>query len=347
MKSIRNLMVTGGAGFIGTNFIRFLLKEGHFSGRIINVDKLTYAGHLENLAGIPEEFPDRYAFEQVDITDFKKLSEVFDRHEIDSLVHIAAESHVDRSIDRPADFIQANIIGTYNLLEIARAHSDRLIHFHHVSTDEVFGSLGGTGFFTENSPYRPSNPYSASKAAADHLVHAYWKTYELPITLSNCSNNYGPYQMPEKFVPLMILNALEGKSLPVYGDGGHIRDWLYVRDHCRAIWLVMQKGRPGESYNVGAHNEKSNLEVATQICDYLDQVKPNKKISPRKKLITFVEDRPGHDRRYAIDFSKLQEELHYQPEEPFESGLAKTIDWYLDNSRWLQSVTHGQYGDTI
>ncbi|MBI5186801.1 MAG: dTDP-glucose 4,6-dehydratase [Nitrospinae bacterium] len=341
---MKNLLVTGGSGFIGSNFIRYLLEAPDFSGRIINIDKLTYAGNPENLKGIESRFPGRYVFEKTDICDAKGLEGVFAGYQIDAVCHFAAESHVDRSIARPDDFIQTNIVGTFNLLELARARLGAITLFHHVSTDEVFGSLGEDGYFTEETSYKPNSPYSASKASSDHLVRAYSKTYKLPVTISNCSNNYGPYQFPEKLVPLIILNALEGKPLPVYGDGLNVRDWLFVLDHCEAIWLIMKRGRRGETYNIGGNNEIRNIKIVEAICDLLDRLagKPSR-MESRRELITFVKDRPGHDRRYAIDFSKLKTELGWTPRESFETGLEKTIRWYLDNREWVDRVRSGEY----
>ncbi len=341
-RQMKNLLVTGGCGFIGTNFIQYVLENTDFDGRIVNVDKLTYAGNPENLAGTARRFGDRYIFEKVDICRFDDLRRVFERYDIDSVCHFAAESHVDRSIVGPGAFIETNILGTFNLLELARARQDRLVLFHHVSTDEVFGSLGAEGFFTEQTPYRPNSPYSASKAASDHLVRAYHKTYGLPVTVSNCSNNYGPYQFPEKLIPLMILNALAGEPLPVYGDGRNVRDWLYVSDHCRAIWTVMRHGATGETYNVGGANEMPNIEVVEMVCDILDELQPVAGPS-RRDLIRFVKDRPGHDRRYAIDFSKIRESLDWTPRETFATGLEKTVRWYLEQRRWVQRVQSGAY----
>lgn len=340
---MKNILVTGGCGFIGSNFIRYLLKESDFSGRVINVDCLTYAGNPENLSGMEEDFKGRYIFDRVDICDRERMKAVFEQYGIDAVCHFAAESHVDRSIVRPDAFIQSNIIGTFTLLELARANQDRLELFHHVSTDEVFGSLGSDGYFTEETSYSPNSPYSASKASSDHLVRAYFKTYGLPVTISNCSNNYGPYQFPEKLLPLMILNALEGKSLPVYGDGLNIRDWLYVRDHCTAIWTIMKRGVRGETYNVGGNSEMENIRIVEMICDILDDLPVLKFDAPRRDLITFVKDRPGHDRRYAIDFTKLREKLGWTPEESFETGMRKTVTWYLDNRNWVHRVLSGDY----
>lgn len=338
---MKNILVTGGCGFIGANFIRYMLKESDFKGKIINADKLTYAGNPENLSDIAQTASDRYIFEKTDICDSKAMAKIFDQYEIDAVCHFAAESHVDRSIVSPDDFVQTNIVGTFNLLELARARKDKLAVFHHVSTDEVYGSLGKHGFFTEHTPYDPSSPYSASKAASDHLVRAYSRTYGLPVTISNCSNNYGPYQFPEKLIPLMILNALEAKSLPVYGKGENVRDWLYVEDHCIAIWTIMQHGKRGETYNVGGRCEKKNIEVVEIICDLLDELIPSQ--TSRRNLITFVKDRPGHDLRYAIDCSKLETELGWKPQASFESGIRKTIRWYLDNPQWVNHVRTGEY----
>jgi len=311
---MKSMLVTGGCGFIGANFIRYLLNESDYRGRIINLDNLTYAGNLENLADIEIDYPEQYIFIQADICDRNRIVKIFADYQIDSVCHFAAESHVDRSIVKPDAFIQTNIVGTFNLLESARSRLDHMIRFHHISTDEVYGSLGKEGYFTETTPYRPNSPYSASKASSDHLVRAYHKTYDLPMTISNCSNNYGPYQFPEKLIPLIILNALEGKSLPVYGDGKNVRDWLYVRDHCTAIWRIMKQGKNGETYNVGGNSEMENIKLVEMICDVLDEMNrlPDKR--SRRDLITFVKDRPGHDRRYAIDFGKLKQELNWFPD---------------------------------
>lgn len=345
---MKNILVTGGAGFIGSNFIRFLLSEAAFAGRVINVDKLTYAGNPENLKEIPERFPGRYVFEQADICDREKMKSVFETHEIDTVCHFAAESHVDRSIVDPDAFIMTNIMGTYVLLETVRGlQAIRPIHFHHVSTDEVYGSLGNDGFFTEKTPYRPNSPYSASKASSDHLVRAYGNTYGLPVTTSNCSNNYGPYQFPEKLIPLIIENALNENPLPVYGDGKNIRDWLYVTDHCRAIYLIMNRGKKGDMYTVGGRCEKENIQVVMTICELLDEIRPSRSGKRRRDLITFVKDRPGHDRRYAIDFSKLSNELGWEPHESFETGIKKTILWYLENQVWVDRVKSGEYRSWI
>jgi len=340
---MQNILVTGGCGFIGTGFIRYLLLDSDYDGRIINTDKLTYAGNPANLADLEQATPGRYFFIKADICDAEAIAGIFDRYEIDAVCHFAAESHVDRSIVAPDAFIKTNIAGTFNLLETARRHLKQLHLFHHVSTDEVYGSLGADGFFTEQTPYRPNSPYSASKAASDHLVRAYHKTYGLPATISNCSNNYGPYQFPEKLIPLMILNALEDKPLPVYGDGRNIRDWLYVEDHCRAVWQIMKTGIRGQTYNIGGRCEMANLDTVNMLCDLMDEILPRADQSSRRDLITFVKDRPGHDLRYAIDCSKLENELGWSPRETFESGLRKTIQWYLDRPQWIREVKSGEY----
>jgi dTDP-glucose 4,6-dehydratase len=342
-RGFSNLLVTGGSGFIGINFIRNLFNDKTFSGRIINVDKLTYAGNPENLEGISEEFGSRYVFRKVDICDAALLEKVFGEHDVDAVCHFAAESHVDRSIKDPGSFVQTNIVGTFNLLEIAKARGDKFKLFHHVSTDEVYGSLGAEGLFREDTPYRPNSPYSASKAASDHLVRAYHETFGLPTTISNCSNNYGPYQFPEKLIPLVILNAMGGKPLPVYGDGKNVRDWLYVEDHCDAIWTIMKSGQLGETYNVGGNAEMENILIVQLICDILDEIKPANDGKPRRQLITFVADRPGHDRRYAIDFAKLKAELGWSPRESFKTGLQKTVNWYLKQEKWVENIKTGAY----
>ena len=342
---MKNILVTGGCGFIGANFIRYMLEESGFTGRIVNADKLTYAGNPENLTDIALKSSTRYIFEKADICDAKTMSAIFDTYDIDTICHFAAESHVDRSIAEPDAFMRTNIIGTFNLLELAKSRKDKLNLFHHVSTDEVYGSLGEHGFFTERTPYDPSSPYSASKASSDHLVRAYSRTYALPVTISNCSNNYGPYQFPEKLIPLVLLNALDGKSLPVYGKGENVRDWLYVKDHCIAIWTIMQNGIRGETYNVGGRCEKKNIGVVETICDILDELVPAQ--ASRRGLITFVKDRPGHDLRYAIDCSKLETELGWKPQESFETGIRKTILWYLKNSEWVERIRSGEYQSWI
>jgi dTDP-glucose 4,6-dehydratase len=340
---IKNLMVTGGCGFIGSNFIRYLLAENGFAGRIINVDKLTYAGNPENLSGVSEQYHDRYIFQKADICNAEKMNRIFLDFHVDAICHFAAESHVDRSIKRPESFIQTNIVGTFNLLEIARSNAENFLLFHHVSTDEVYGSLGQHGLFTEETPYHPNSPYSASKASSDHLVRAYHETYGLPTTISNCSNNYGPYQFPEKLIPLVIINALDGKPLPVYGDGRNIRDWLYVKDHCEAIWTIMQKGERGDTYNIGGDSEMENIVIVEMICDILDEIHSPSTGQSRRNLITFVKDRPGHDRRYAIDFTKLKNALNWIPKESFATGLRKTISWYLENRKWIDRIRSGEY----
>lgn len=343
---MRTLLVTGGAGFIGGCFVRLLLDDPKI--RIVNFDKLTYAGNLESLEGA-ERAPN-YVFIQGDIADEASVAELFDEFEPDAVVNFAAESHVDRSIDGPREFVKTNVVGAFELLSAAKSHWEKLsptgrsaFRFLHVSTDEVYGSLGASGKFTEATPYAPNSPYSASKAAADHFVRAFHHTYKLPTLTTNCSNNYGPYQFPEKLIPLMILNALEGKPLPVYGDGGNIRDWLYVEDHCRAILRVLDAGVPGEVYNIGGESERTNLQVVHAICDLVDEFRPGLSHAPCRSIIKYVADRPGHDRRYAIDASKINKQLGWEPEENFESGIRRTVRWYLDNSRWVERVTSGKY----
>jgi len=342
---MKTYFVTGGAGFIGGNFILKLMKTRQ--ARVINYDKLTYAGNLDTLASIKDDH--NYEFIQGDICDREKLTTLFESYEIDCIVHFAAESHVDRSIDAPGEFIQTNVMGTFELLEATRTflaakNSDRdHFRFLHVSTDEVYGSLGETNLFTEETAYAPNSPYAASKASSDHLVRAYHKTFDLPVLTTNCSNNYGPYQFPEKLLPLMIHNALAGKPLPVYGDGKQVRDWLYVEDHCHAILEVLEKGTIGQVYNIGGHNEKTNLDVVKTLCHILDEMVPDSPHQPHENLISFVEDRPGHDRRYAIDASKIQSQLGWKPQESFETGLRKTVRWYLDNQDWTNRVMSGAY----
>jgi len=345
-RTFDRLMVTGGCGFIGSNFIRYLLTETDYSGKIINVDRLTYAGNPFNLIDIEKKFPESYRFIAADIGNAKQMDDLFADYQIDAVCHFAAESHVDRSILEPDPFVQTNIVGTCVLLEISRKYSHQLKLFHHISTDEVFGSLGDTGYFTENSPYQPNSPYSASKAASDHMVCAYGKTYGLPFTLSNCSNNFGPFQFPEKLIPLMTLNALEYKSLPVYGDGKNVRDWLYVTDHCRAIWTIMTSGKTGNIYAIGGDAEMQNIEVVKQICTSLDYLLPSENKN-RLDLITFVKDRPGHDHRYAIDCSKIKQTLGWKPVENFQSGLEKTISWYIHHKEWVKQVQSGEYRQWI
>ena len=345
---MKNLLITGGSGFIGLNFIRYLLMETDFQGRIINLDKLTYAANPESLSDIQENFPNRYLFIRGDISDRARVESAFDSYCVDSVCHFAAESHVDRSIIGPGEFINTNIIGTYNLLEAARERMERIELFHHISTDEVFGSLSEEGQFTESTPYAPSSPYSASKASSDHLVRAYHHTYGIPVKVSNCSNNYGPYQFPEKLIPLSILNAIEEKPIPLYGDGKNVRDWLYVRDHCSAVWEIMNRGLVGETYNVGGSGELQNIEVAGMICDLVDEtIGSAESVSSRRELITFVKDRPGHDRRYAIDAGKLKSSLGWHPEESFETGLRQTVKWYLDHTEWVRRVRTGEYREWI
>jgi dTDP-glucose 4,6-dehydratase len=342
----KRILVTGGAGFIGSAVAREIVHATPHE--VVVLDKLTYAGNLDNLAPVARD--SRFRFVRGDIIDTSKMREVVRSFRPDVIMHLAAESHVDRSIDGPAQFIQTNVVGTFSLLQAALEHWRSLsgaardaFRFHHVSTDEVFGSLGPDGAFTETTPYQPNSPYSASKAASDHLVRAWHHTYGLPVVLSNCSNNYGPYHFPEKLIPLTILNALEGKPLPVYGKGENVRDWLYVEDHARALLTIAQGGRVGESYNVGGNSEKTNLEVVRMICALVDEVAPNGGISPREQLVTFVEDRPGHDLRYAIDASKLREELGWVPSETFESGLRKTVQWFIENEPWWSRIRSGLY----
>ena len=345
-KEMKTYFITGGAGFIGGNFILNLMNSGQ--AKVINYDKLTYAGNLDTLSSIEGETG--YTFVQGDICDREKLTKLFETHEIDYIVHFAAESHVDRSIDTPGDFIQTNVVGTFELLEAAKKYveSKKLtgkesFRFLHVSTDEVYGSLGETGLFREETPYAPNSPYAASKASSDHLVRAYYKTYGLPVLTTNCSNNYGPYQFPEKLLPLMIYNALKGEPLPIYGDGKQVRDWLFVEDHCKAILQVLEKGKVGEDYNIGGHNEITNLEVVKTLCEVLDELVPDSRFRPHENLIQHVTDRPGHDRRYAIDASKIQNQLGWKPQESFETGLRKTVKWYLENNDWVERVMSGAY----
>lgn len=341
------IVVTGGAGFIGSAVIRYIINNTQ--DNVINVDKLTYAGNLDSLASVSHS--QRYNFEKVDICDADELKRIFESHQPDIVMHLAAESHVDRSIDGPAEFIHTNIMGTYTLLEAARAYWNALptnrkqaFRFHHISTDEVYGDLNKTtDLFTESTPYAPSSPYSASKASSDHLVRAWQRTYNLPTLITNCSNNYGPYHFPEKLIPLVILNALDNKSLPIYGRGDQIRDWLYVEDHARALYKVATKGIIGETYNIGGHNEKTNLEVVKTICSILDKLQPQADGRTYETLITFVKDRPGHDLRYAIDASKIAKELDWTPNENFESGIHKTVQWYLNNLDWCRRVQDGSY----
>ena len=340
---MKKILVTGGYGFIGSNFIQYILQKDP-SVFIINLDKLTYAGNLMNLPCVPK---DRYAFVEGDICDKNILEKLFNENNFESIVHFAAESHVDRSIDGPADFIQTNIVGTLNLLEQSRQFAykqkNKNFKFLHVSTDEVYGSLGREGKFFENTPYAPSSPYSASKASSDHLVRAWNKTYDLPVLITNCSNNYGPYQFPEKLIPLMIINALNNKPLPIYGRGDNVRDWLYVLDHCDAIYTILESGKIGQTYNVGGNNEIKNIDVVEAICDILDNLIPRGNSETYKNLIHFVQDRPGHDFRYAIDASKLNSKLGWFPKNSFESGLEKTIQWYINNKGWWTAILDNTY----
>ena len=345
-RKLQNILITGGAGFIGTNFIRYLFGNTEFKGTIVNVDKLTYAGNIENLADIERRFGGtRYYFERNDICDRKAMMAVVKKYDIDTIVHFAAESHVDRSITNPDDFIQTNVVGTLILLEAALGYwgARRDTLFHHISTDEVFGSLGISGFFYETTAYNPQSPYSASKAASDHLVRAYHNTYRLPVTISNCSNNYGPYQFPEKLIPVVILNALAGKKIPVYGEGLNIRDWLHVNDHAAAVWTILNRGNDGETYVVGGLGEKQNINLVRSLCRLFDELIPNPQIKNYASLITFVEDRPGHDLRYAIKPDKIMRELGWQPAITFESGLRETVMWYLNNRKWYERILSGEY----
>ena len=342
----KRLLVTGGAGFIGSAVVRHLVRDTEH--HVLVIDKLTYAGNLELLAPVADD--PRYEFALVDIVDGKKVRKLFERFQPDVVIHLAAESHVDRSIDGPAAFIETNIVGTYTLLEAALAywralpHADRRqFRFHHVSTDEVFGSLGADGRFTETTSYAPRSPYSASKAASDHLVRSWHHTYGLPVLITNCSNNYGPYHFPEKLIPLTIINGLEGVELPVYGNGGNVRDWLYVEDHARALVTVAMAGRVGETYCVGGQSERANIDVVKAICTLLDELAPSREIGRREKLITFVADRPGHDLRYAIDPARISDELGWKPRETFDTGLRKTVEWYLTNRAWWQRIRSGVY----
>ncbi len=345
---LKVMLVTGGAGFIGSAVVRHLIARTDTT--VVNVDKLTYAANLESLKAVEDS--DRYAFYKADIVDRNGMRDIFQRHRPDAVLHLAAESHVDRSIDGPRDFINTNILGTYTLLEIAREYWSGLsserregFRFHHVSTDEVYGSLGEGGYFTESTPYRPNSPYSASKAASDHLVRAWRETYGLPVLISNCSNNYGPYQHPEKLIPLVIHKALHRQPIPVYGAGDNVRDWLYVEDHVRALIRIVTGGKPGEVYNVGGNSEKQNIEVVREICRILDEVRPH--AQPYSDLVTFVEDRPGHDRRYAIDATKISRELAWNPDEDFTSGLEKTVSWYLQNQKWCEAAMQHYQGQRL
>jgi dTDP-glucose 4,6-dehydratase len=332
-----NLLVTGGAGFIGSNVIHHIIDQPGIT-KLVNLDCLTYAGHLANLEGVSKH--PKYIFEKIDLRDKAGVLRVVQQHDITHVMHLAAESHVDRSISGPGDFIHTNIVGTFNLLEACRAHWGTSLdgkRFHHVSTDEVYGSLGATGYFTETTPYAPNSPYSSSKASSDLLVRAYHHTYGLPTVVTNCSNNYGPFQFPEKLIPVVIQNVIARKPIPVYGDGLNVRDWLYVRDHAEALWLVLNRGRIAETYNVGGHNEWANLRIVELICDLLDELAPRLGGNSRQ-LITYVKDRPGHDRRYAIDASKIEHELGWTPAHTFEKGIRETVQWYLDHQPWVETV---------
>ncbi|HOM79933.1 MAG TPA: dTDP-glucose 4,6-dehydratase [Candidatus Cloacimonas acidaminovorans] len=348
---MNRVIVTGGAGFIGANYLHTLFADPSFTGKIMNIDKLTYAGNLESLQDLEAKYGNsRYFFEQADICDAPKMKEIMHQFQPDTIVHFAAESHVDRSIDGPMEFVQTNLVGTATLLNSALEYyrtldeeAKKRFRFHNVSTDEVFGSLGENGMFTEETPYDPSSPYSASKAGSDHLVRAWQRTFGLPITISNCSNNYGPYQFPEKLIPLMILNCLAHKPLPVYGKGINVRDWLFVTDHCEAINIIIRKGKVGETYNIGGHNEMKNIDIVTTICKILDEMEPSKKLKSYTELITFVQDRPGHDLRYAIDATKIEKELGWKPAETFATGIRKTVAWYLENKQWWQNIQNNKY----
>ncbi|WP_419224977.1 dTDP-glucose 4,6-dehydratase [Acinetobacter sp. A2] len=347
------ILITGGAGFIGSAVVRHIIQNTN--NHVLNVDKLTYAGNLESLASVQNH--ERYTFSQTDICDRVALDQLFENFKPDAVMHLAAESHVDRSISGPADFIETNIIGTYQLLEATRQYWNSLVEsqklafrFHHISTDEVYGDLEGTDdLFLETTPYAPSSPYSASKASSDHLVRAWHRTYGLPVVITNCSNNYGPYHFPEKLIPLIIQNALAGKALPVYGNGHQIRDWLFVEDHARALYKVVTEAKVGETYNIGGHNEQKNIDVVKAICQLLEELAPNKPagIGQYLDLITYVTDRPGHDLRYAIDASKIQKDLGWVPEESFETGLRKTVEWYLNNQEWVEHIQSGEYQNWI
>ena len=340
------IIITGGAGFIGSALIRQLLTETNF--QVLNIDKLTYAGNLESLPDV--ESNSNYHFLQADICNSEAMNNAFEQFKPDAVMHLAAESHVDRSIDGPGEFIQTNVVGTYTLLEASRKYwvtlseeAKKAFRFHHISTDEVYGTLGETGFFTEETAYQPNSPYSASKAGSDHLVRAWLHTYGMPTLITNCSNNYGPYQFPEKLIPLMINNALEGKPLPIYGKGDNIRDWLFVDDHARALRTVLETGVVGEVYNIGGFNEHTNLDVVHTLCEILDELLPESAHVPHKNLIEFVTDRPGHDQRYAIDATKIEKELGWTPDETFKTGIRKTVEWYLNNRQWCENVLDGSY----
>ena len=355
MRSLKNILVTGGAGFIGANFIHYVFEKTNFSGKIINLDALTYCGNLESLEDIEKKYgvsssgDARYFFEKCDICDREKIETILEKYKIDTVVHFAAESHVDRSILGPEAFVKTNVLGTFTLLDAAKNYwkdengeIPQNYLFHHISTDEVYGSLGETGFFTETTPYDPRSPYSASKASSDHLAMAYFHTFGMPITLSNCSNNYGPYQFPEKLIPLMILNIKEGKNLPVYGDGKNIRDWLFVEDHNSAVWKIMNEGKTGEKYNIGGENEWENIRLLEKLMEIVSE-ELNISLEEIKKTVVHVKDRPGHDRRYAIDCSKLKAQLGWKQSVTFEEGLRKTVKWYLSSTEWVKNVQSGEY----
>jgi dTDP-glucose 4,6-dehydratase len=346
---MKSIIVTGGAGFIGSNFIHYIFEKTNFQGIVINVDKLTYAGNLENLLDIDKKYgKTRYFFEKADICDYNTIYAIFEKYKVDTVVNFAAESHVDRSITGPKEFIETNVMGTFTMLEASRKYWGQRqdVRFHHVSTDEVYGSLGDTGYFFENTPYDPRSPYSASKASSDHLVSAYSHTYGLPISMSNCSNNYGPYHFPEKLIPLMILNILEEKPLPVYGDGKNVRDWLFVEDHCSGIFAILDKGKVGETYNIGGENEWTNIQLVNTLCEQM-ALKMKKDKDYYKKLITYVKDRPGHDHRYAINCDKIKNNIGWKQSVNFEQGLEQTIDWYLSNPKWIADVKSGAYKSWI
>lgn len=346
----KTVLLTGGAGFIGSALVRYLINDTDTT--IINVDKLTYAGSLHSLGGA--DASERHHFYKEDIVDASAMKSLVEKYQPDYIMHLAAESHVDRSIDGPGEFIQTNIVGTYNLLQVAREYYETLsgakktaFKFHHISTDEVYGSLGDTGLFTETTRYKPNSPYSASKASSDHLVRAWNKTYNLPVVISNCSNNYGPFQFPEKLIPLIIQKAIAGEPLPIYGKGDNIRDWLFVDDHVKALWKIVTEGQNGEVYNVGGHNEKTNMQVVATMCSILDELKPRADGKPYIEQITYVADRPGHDRRYAIDAAKIERELGWTPEETFDTGIRKTVEWYLNNAEWIATVSGEYSGDRL
>ncbi|MFA7451757.1 MAG: dTDP-glucose 4,6-dehydratase, partial [Candidatus Cloacimonadales bacterium] len=349
--NMQKVIVTGGAGFIGANYIHSLFADPAFKGKVLNIDVLTYAGNLQSLEELEARYgKDRYFFEQADICDAPRVNKIFHEFQADTVVNFAAESHVDRSIDGPMQFVQTNVMGTATLLSAAlewyknlAEEGKKTFRFHHVSTDEVYGSLGDTGMFTENTPYDPSSPYSASKAASDHLLRAWHRTFGLPVTISNCSNNYGAFQFPEKLIPLMILNCLAHKPLPVYGKGLNVRDWLYVTDHCEAINTIIRKGNTGDTYNIGGHNEMKNIDIVNIICELLDELAPSEQLKSYKELITYVQDRPGHDLRYAIDAGKIERELGWKPRETFNTGIRKTVIWYLENRQWWKNIQDKSY----